>query len=208
MDTPAPKSGDGQRSRRQLCIAGLAAALISSTRLAAAVMPKDNDVPSFQSGRYQFTLLRPQQQLPSFRLFRLEGGTVDLVSLRGKPVLVNFWASWCAACRTELPTLDQQYENGWRGSVHVVAVSEDRSDRLTVERFVKALRLRRLPIFLDPNGYVASSGDNSGKAPFALYGMPITYLVSASGLIVGYIPGAADWSSPQANDLIDYFRDR
>lgn len=142
-------------------------------------------------------------------MFRLEGGTIDLKSLRGKPVLVNFWASWCAACRTELPILERQYENGWRNSVHVLAVSEDRDDRLEVQRFVRALRLRSLPIFLDPNGYVASSdGDNHRNAPFALYGMPITYLVSGSGLIIGYMPGAADWSSAPANDLIEYFRNR
>ena len=72
------------------------------------------------------------------------------------------------------------------------------------------VRLRSLPIFLShPNGYVASSdGDNHRNAPFALYGMPITYLVSGSGLIIGYMPGAADWSSAPANDLIEYFRNR
>jgi hypothetical protein len=63
---------------------------------------------------------------------------------------------------------------------------------------VKALDLRTLPIFLDPNGYVAYSDSGNGKdAPFALYGMPITYLVSSSGSIVGYMPGAADWSTPR-----------
>src|SRR5215470_2579052 len=53
-------------------------------------------VPSFQSGGYQFTLLRPVRELPSIRLFRLDGKTIDLASLRGKPVLLNFWATWCA----------------------------------------------------------------------------------------------------------------
>jgi len=137
-------------------------------------------------------------------LFRLEGGTLDLSSFRGKPVLVNFWASWWAACRTELPLLEQQYEKVWRGNVHVLAVSEDRGNRGAVERFVKELRLHTLPIYLDPNGYVASSDVNDAKsAPFALYGMPITYLVASSGLIVGYMPGAADWSLPAANDMIE-----
>jgi hypothetical protein len=92
-------------------------------------------------------------------------------------------------------------------SLHVAAVSEDRGSRDMVERFIETLELRTLPIYLDPNGYVAySDSGNSRNAPFALYGMPITYLISSSGLIVGYMPGAADWSSAAANDLIEYLR--
>jgi thiol-disulfide isomerase/thioredoxin len=105
---------------------------------------------------YQFTTIRPQRQL--IRLFRLEGSTIELSSLRGRPILLNFWASWRAACRMELPILERQYRTAWRNSLHVLAVSEYRGNRAMVERFVKALGLRTLPIYLDPNGYVAYSG--------------------------------------------------
>ena len=193
-------------SRRDVILSGLIASVASGSNTAIAA-PQTPEIPTFESGRYQFTIIRPPQELPSIRLFRLEGGTVDLSSLRGKPILLNFWASWCAACRAELPILDRQYRSVWRGKLHLAAVSEDRSSRDTVERFIKTLELRALPIYLDPNGYVADSdGGDSRNAPFALYGMPITYLISSSGLIVGYMPGAADWSSRAANDLIDYLR--
>jgi hypothetical protein len=105
----------------------------------------------------------------------------------------------------ELPALDRLYRDAWQGSVHVAAVSEDRGPREMVARYVKSLDLKALPIFIDPNGYVAySDADNAKKAPFALYGMPITYAVSSSGAIVGYMPGDADWSSAAADDLVAY----
>jgi thiol-disulfide isomerase/thioredoxin len=191
-------------TRRVIVLSGLFGT-VASLASPANASPQAVDIPTFESGRYQFTIIRPQRELPSIRLFRLEGGTIDLSSLRGKPIVLNFWASWCAACRTELPILERQYRSAWQNNLHVVAVSEDRSNRQAVERFVKALKLQTLPIYLDPSGYLAhSDSPNSRNTPFALYGMPITYLIASSGWVVGYMPGAADWSSPAANDLIEY----
>lgn len=174
----------------------------------ATATGQQRSVPHFTSEGNQFTIIEPQRQVPSLRLFRLEGGTLDLGALRGTPVLLNFWASWCPACRRELPVLDRLYRGPLRGRLHVLAVSEDRGDRRTVERFVDELGIKMLPIFLDPAGYAAYSDTANRKgAPLALYGMPITYAITASGRIAGYMPGAADWSAPSANELIEYLLD-
>jgi thiol-disulfide isomerase/thioredoxin len=202
---PKPAAASNPPSRRHIVLSGLAGAAGAAVHRAPAA-PADA-APSFSSGHYQFTIIRPAQELPSIRLFGLDGRTIDLQSLRGTPIVLNFWASWCAACRTELPVLERLHTDNRRGGLHVLAVSEDRGTRDSVERFVGGLHIPTLPLYWDPHGYVAYSDDaNSRKAPFALYGMPITYLVASSGQVIGYIQGAADWASPAAADLIAFLR--
>ena len=135
---------------------------------------------------------------------RLGKGTLDLTSLRGKVVLVNFWATWCPACRTELPILDRLAGNG-RADLAVVAITTDR-DRSLVAPFVKKLNLRHLTIGFDPGGLVARAGASDGvDTPFALYGMPISFLLGVTGQVEGYLTGEADWLSIEASRLFDYY---
>lgn len=142
--------------------------------------------------------------LPSIRIFSLAGGSVDLRTFIGRPLLLNFWASWCAACKSELPVLDRLSARAGHGGIQVVAVSEDRANRGEVARFIQSINIRNLAIYLDPNGYVAHPNPDRTGAPFALYGMPISYLIGRSGRIVGYMPGTADWTSPEADALISF----
>ncbi len=203
--TPIQVGTDRCPQRRRV-VFGLVGALASIATKASA-SAQESDIPGFRSGRFQFTILRPQQLLPSIRLFQLDGKTTDLSSLRGRPILLNFWATWCPACRTELPILDRLQEETRHTGLQVIAVSEDRADRAIVERFINKLKIRNLSIYRDPSGYVAFNDPaNSRNAPFALYGMPITYAIAASGSIVGYMPGAADWTSTAATGLIEYLR--
>ena len=173
-------------SRRNAMIGGLAAAASWFTGAVGAPLP-----PSFSSGR---------PALGSDIQSRRRVGGPDHVHRR--PLLLNFWAAWCAACKSELPALDTLSERPGHGGAEVIAVSVDRVSRDQVGRFIQSLAIRKLPIYLDPNGYVAHPDPERTGAPFALYGMPITYLIARSGRIIGYVPGAADWTSPEADALI------
>jgi thiol-disulfide isomerase/thioredoxin len=160
--------------------------------------------PPFGTARHQFTLVRGARPVPVAPVPRLGGGALDLTSFRGKVVLVNFWATWCPACRTELPILDQLAGNR-RADLAVVATTTDR-DRSVVAPFVKRLKLRHLAIGFDPGGLVARAGASDGvDTPFALYGMPISFLLGVTGQVEGYITGEADWLSIEAGRLFDYY---
>lgn len=193
-------------SQRRHLTFGLAASL-ASLAIGGKAAARGADIPSFRSGRFQFTILEPRTTLRSAVLFPLKGKAIDLLSLRGQPILLNFWATWCEGCRTEMPILDRLQEKYQRSGLHVIAVSEDHAEREVVERFATEFKIQHLKIYLDPNGYVAfHDPGNKRNAPFALYGMPITYAIAASGWVVGYMPGAADWTSQAAADLIEFLR--
>jgi len=160
--------------------------------------------PPFATARHQFTLVRGARPIPPVAIPRLGGGVLDLAAFRGKVVLVNFWATWCAACRIELPILDQ-LEASRRGDLAVVAIATDR-ERSVVAPYVKQLKLRQLTIGFDPGGLVARAGSSDGvDTPFALYGMPISFLLGVSGQVEGYMTGEADWLSIEARRLFDYY---
>ena len=160
--------------------------------------------PPFATVRRQFTEVRGARPVPAVPIPRPGGGALDLASLRGKVVLVNFWATWCPACRTELPILDRLAGNG-RADLAVVAITTDR-DRSLVAPFVRKLNLRHLTIGFDPGALVARAGaSESVDTPFALYGMPISFLLGVAGKVEGYITGEADWLSIEASRLFDYY---
>jgi thiol-disulfide isomerase/thioredoxin len=143
---------------------------------------------------------------PPLRPTGLDGRAADLGALEGRVTLINFWATWCPACVNELPILERLHlsDNG----VRVIAIAVDREGGpQKVLRYLQKLNVRRLPVYLDPEGVIAyADQNNERKAPFALYGMPISYVIDRAGRIAGYFPGEADWMSPAALKLLDYYR--
>ena len=162
--------------------------------------------PVLRTARHQFTILYPPRIVEPLPLTRVNGSATTFASFRGKVMLVNFWATWCAACRTELPILDALQESLGRKIFEVVAISVDRGGRTAVAPFLQDLKLRHLGIYLDPDGRVGrADSDGSSTVAFQLYGMPISYIVGPSGRIEGYIAGEVDWLSEEAGNLLNYY---
>jgi thiol-disulfide isomerase/thioredoxin len=187
---------------RRAVLGGVPAAVVVPAGAAERGHP-----PTFRTVRHQFTLVRPARLLPSLRLVGLNGRATDL-TLPGQVTLVNFWATWCAACRTELPILERLSGAMADRGVRVIAISVDQGGRETVTPFLRSLNIKRLPVYLDPEGLVAHADrENRRNAPFALYGMPISYVIDRAGRIVGYLPGEADWTSPEGQNLLAHYAD-
>jgi thiol-disulfide isomerase/thioredoxin len=91
------------------------------------------------------------QTAPDFTLVSTDGGTIRLSGLQGSPVLINFWASWCAPCRLEMPAIQERYEQH-SPALKVLAINLEENDS-QVEGFMQELNLD-FPALLDPDGYV------------------------------------------------------
>ncbi len=114
------------------------------------------------------------QKAPDFSLATLKGGRVSLAALRGKVVLIDFWAEWCAPCKKELPELEKIARDLASKGVVVVAVNIDKQ-KGNAERLVKSLGLSTIDPALDPNGTVAAQYD--------LPKMPTSYVVDKKGTV-------------------------
>ena len=121
------------------------------------------------------------------------GKELRLTSLQGKPVLVNLWATWCAPCVAELPTLDKLAASRGDG-LKVLTVSEDLGDPAKVAAFLTEKGLSHLEPWLDP--------DNDATVQFQLSTLPVTILYDAKGREVWRLAGGHDWSSPASAALV------
>jgi thiol-disulfide isomerase/thioredoxin len=122
-----------------------------------------------------------------------DGEATNLAAFQGKPVLLNLWATWCAPCVKELPTLDAlQAREGER--LKVLTVSQDLDGRAKVEAFLAKGKYRTLEAWLDPQ--MALMGD------LGVTTLPTTILYDAQGREVWRVAGDKDWAGTEAAALV------
>lgn len=160
--------------------------------------------PRFAGPASQFVQLDPPESAGSLSLTDLTGRSKPLSAYRGKAVLLNFWASWCPPCRRELPILRRLQAKAAREPFVVLPVSLDKSPA-AVTAYLQRLGLADLSTFIDADGTVASGPKSTEPTPFALYGMPMTYVLDREARSVGYLVGEADWDSPAGLELLRFY---
>lgn len=131
---------------------------------------------------------------PPLLLAARSGGQVDLARLRGHPVLVHFWATWCAPCRDELPLVEKISRRYDPSTLEVLAVSVDEGWD-PVNKFLPAQSA--LPVVLDPGGKASIAW---GTSKF-----PESYLVDRDGTIRLKFVGPRDWLDPNMAVLLEEF---
>jgi thiol-disulfide isomerase/thioredoxin len=145
----------------------------------------------------QFTLNTPPLPVPVIPFLDAAGKEKTLAEFKGRVVLVNFWATWCAPCIRELPSLDRlQADMGGEDFV-VLAVNEDRQGADIAGPFLDKHGWKHLTVNVDRQMAL-------GRA-FGVRGMPSTYLIDRKGEVVGSLTGPAEWDSQDAKVLIRHY---
>jgi cytochrome c-type biogenesis protein len=121
---------------------------------------------------------------PSFTLKDLDGNRVSLSDLKGKPVLVTFWATWCVPCRDELPLIRDEYLAHRLEGLRVVAIDYGNESSDTIRAFWTSLKLQPAPV-LDPDGRASQA---YGVNVTLSTGLPVSVLVARDGTVSSYQP--------------------
>lgn len=136
---------------------------------------------------------RKGSEMPDFVLADPAGKKLDLQSLKGKPVLVNLWATWCAPCVAELPALDKLAAT-LDGKVKVLAVNQDSGQPEKAGEFLRQRGVSRLEPWLDPKNDLAFQ--------FGAETLPVTVMYDSAGREVWRVAGPKEWGDAETMRLI------
>ena len=121
-------------------------------------------------------------------------GDVTLADFEGKIVLVNFWATWCAPCREEMPSIAALGEAFPPEDFAVITIATGRNPAPAIEKFLGEVGLEEMPVYTDLKQQLARE--------MGVMGLPVTILIDREGQEVARLTGGADWNSESARAII------
>ena len=121
-------------------------------------------------------------------------GEKTLDAYKGKHVLVNFWATWCAPCRKEMPMLSALQDEFGGKKFEVVTIATGRNTPAGIKKFFEEANIDNLPAYQDPKQSLASQ--------MGVFGLPITVIMDPKGKEIARLRGDADWASDSAKAII------
>lgn len=175
-------------SRRAIAILGIAGLLAAAAGVYFSLAKSPDPASALFPGG---TSAKP---LPKLIFEDMAGKQHSLADFKGKLVLLNLWATWCAPCREEMPALDRLEAQLGGSRFQVVAVSVDQQAPALARKFLDEAGVKSLALYVDP----------TGQASFKLnaVGLPATLLIDREGREIGRRLGAVKWDSPQVLETL------
>ncbi len=139
-------------------------------------------------GMSKLTVHEAPADLPEATFLDAEDGEHALADTHGKWVVLNFWATWCAPCKAEMPSLDRL--QAALPDIAVLPVASGRNDVAAIGRFYEEAAIANLPVLRDPKGMLARQ--------IGVAALPVTLVLNPEGQEVARLIGDAEWDSPAA----------
>ena len=170
-------------------------ALLAASAIWADGHGSASNLENLRSGDMRKLVVHAAPKLASgVEIVRADGRAAALEDFSGRVVVANFWATWCAPCRKEMPSLSKLQSNFGERDVIVLAVAVGRNPIPSVERFLDEIEVHNLTMLYDPR--------QSFSASMGVLGLPTTILLNRNGMEVARLTGDADWGSESALSII------
>ena len=178
---------------KKLCAALLYLGLIAGANTAMADL---SAIEAMREGDMRKLVFLEDPQPVSDAPFNLADGAGEgrLLDYRGKWVLLNFWATWCAPCRKEMPMLAELQDEFGGESFEVVTLATGRNSPQGIVKFFDDIGVTNLPRHQDPKQNVAKE--------MGVFGLPITVIIDPEGNEIARMRGDADWASDNAKAIL------
>ena len=168
---------------------GPATAAASSAKIATGVTKE------MSTGALAAFLVKTERKLlPDIEFFDGAGKGTKISQWKGRVVLINLWATWCAPCRKEMPALAELQATLGSKDFEVVAISIDRKGIEASSAFLKETGAEALKLYVEPSSRILNE--------LQALGLPATVLLDRQGREIGRLLGPAEWNSPEAVNLI------
>ncbi|MFG5383979.1 TlpA disulfide reductase family protein [Yoonia sp. R2-816] len=178
----------------------LLSALLYTAIAAVANAGHADDISALREGDMRKLIVHSAPVAGSDVPFTAEDGSeMTLAAYEGKYVVLNFWATWCAPCRKEMPMLSAMQAHLRGDTFEVVTIATGRNPRPAMERFFAEIEVDNLPLHTDARQSLARS--------LGILGLPVTLILNPEGQEIARLQGDADWSSDSAYAIIEALLD-
>jgi peroxiredoxin len=138
--------------------------------------------------------IKGDKKAPDFSLRDLNGNKVEIKPLKGKIILLNFWATWCGPCKEEIPALEVLHQQFKEKNLVLLTISVDYEGLKPVQEFMNKHHYT-FPVLLDPQGETLDL--------FEVKEIPTTFIIDKKGGMIGRAIGPRDWKNPEVFSLIN-----
>lgn len=142
----------------------------------------------------KLAFLDSPKPLPEVGMQDLDGTDRSLAEWQGRWVVLNFWATWCAPCRKEMPSLERLSTAYTDSNIAVVTVATGRNPPPAIKRFFTEIGVENLPVLLDPKSVLARQ--------MGVLGLPLTVILNPEGQEVARLIGDAEWDAEDAHAML------